>query len=98
MCVHGIEYKFYCASSAIKGHDGLGLECWESDKRMLFEIFRNDETLRYEVTLFEQELLEREGPRRRTASTVSAVTKRSTVLSDGISNPRHVFSVCQIVA
>ena len=61
MFVNGVEYRFYCASSVIKGHDGLGLECWRGDD-MIFEVFRNDETLRFEVTLFEQnvplELLE----------------------------------------
>ncbi|UMZ09481.1 hypothetical protein I9018_18255 [Pseudomonas sp. MPFS] len=56
MFVHGVEYKFYCASSVVEGHDGLGFECWEGDSRVLFEIFRNDETLRYEVTLFEQDI------------------------------------------
>jgi len=38
-----------------KGHDGLGIECWRGND-MVFEIFRNDETLRFEVTLFEQDV------------------------------------------
>lgn len=62
MVVHGIEYRFCRASSIVAGHDGLALECWEGDRRQMFEIFRNDETLRFEVSLFEQsvplELLE----------------------------------------
>ncbi|NNA97382.1 hypothetical protein [Pseudomonas gessardii] len=53
MVVHGIEYRFCRSSSIVKGHDGLALECWEGDKAQMFEIFRNDETLRFEVTLFE---------------------------------------------
>uniref|UniRef100_UPI003F58D3A1 hypothetical protein n=1 Tax=Pseudomonas helvetica TaxID=3136738 RepID=UPI003F58D3A1 len=60
--MNGVEYLFCCASSVIQGHDGLALECWRGNKGVVFEIFRNDETLRYEVTLFEQnvplELLE----------------------------------------
>lgn len=38
-----------------KGHDGLGIECWRGND-MVFEIFRNDETLRFEVTSFDQDL------------------------------------------
>lgn len=52
MVVHGVEYEFLTASSVTKGHDGLGIECWRGND-MVFEIFRNDETLRFEVTLFE---------------------------------------------
>lgn len=55
MVVHGVEYKFFTASHVIKGHDGLGLECWRGED-MVFEIFRNDEALRFEVTLFEQDV------------------------------------------
>ena len=55
MVVHGIEYTFFTASHVTKGHDGLGLECWRGSD-MVFEIFRNDETLRLEVTLFEQDV------------------------------------------
>jgi hypothetical protein len=53
--VHGVEYEFLTASSVTKGHDGLGIECWRGND-MVFEIFRNDETLRFEVTLFEQDV------------------------------------------
>lgn len=53
--VHGVEYKFFTASSVKKGHDGLGIECWRGND-MVFEIFRNDETLRFEVTLFAQDV------------------------------------------
>ena len=35
---------------------GLALECWRGNKGPLFEIFRNDETLRFEVTLFVQDV------------------------------------------
>ncbi|AZF38008.1 hypothetical protein C4J88_3229 [Pseudomonas sp. R4-39-08] len=28
------------------------MECWKGDNGPLFEIFRNDETLRFEVTFF----------------------------------------------
>ncbi len=52
MVVHGVEYRFCCASSVVEGHDGLALECWRGNNGLLFEIFRNDETLRFEVTLF----------------------------------------------
>ncbi|WP_106804581.1 hypothetical protein [Pseudomonas sp. S5D5] len=55
MVVHGVEYEFLTASSVTKGHDGLGIECWRGND-MVFEIFRNDETLRFEVTLFEQDV------------------------------------------
>lgn len=55
MVVRGVEYKFFTASSIVAGHDGLGLECWRGDV-IVFEIFRNDETLRFEVTLFEQDV------------------------------------------
>lgn len=62
MVVHGVEYRFCCASSVVEGHDGLAMECWSGNNGPLFEIFRNDETLRFEVTLFAQnvplELLE----------------------------------------
>jgi len=53
--VHGIEYSFCRASSVTLGHDGLGLECLRGDQ-IIFEIFRNDETLRFEVTLFERDV------------------------------------------
>lgn len=53
MVVHGIEYRFCRASSVVIGHDGLALECWEGNRGQMFEIFRNDETLRFEVILFE---------------------------------------------
>ena len=53
MVVHGIEYRFCRALSIVIGHDGLPLECWEGERAQMFEIFRNDETLRFEVTLFE---------------------------------------------
>ena len=56
MVVHGIEYQFCHASSVVEGHDGLALECWRGDRGPVFEIFRNDETLRFEVTLFEQDV------------------------------------------
>lgn len=55
MVVHGVEYELLTASSVTKGHDGLGIECWRGDD-MVFEIFRNDETLRFEVTMFEQDV------------------------------------------
>ena len=55
MVVHGVEYTFFTTSHVIEGHDGLGLECWRGND-MVFEIFRNDETLRLEVTLFEQDV------------------------------------------
>lgn len=55
MVVHGVEYTFFTASHVIMGHDGLGLECWRGND-MVFEVFRNDETLRFEVTLFEQDV------------------------------------------
>ena len=55
MVVHGVEYKFFTASHVTKGHHGLGIECWRGND-MVFEIFRNDETLRFEVTLFEQDV------------------------------------------
>lgn len=55
MVVHGIEYTFFTASHVTKGHDGLAIECWRGND-MVFEIFRNDETLRFEVTLFEQDV------------------------------------------
>lgn len=45
---------FLCLS-IVEGHDGLGLECWRGDA-IVFEIFRNDETLRFEVTMFEQDV------------------------------------------
>lgn len=56
MVVHGVEYRFCRASSVVEGHDGLALECWRGEKGPVFEIFRNDETLRFEVTLFEQDV------------------------------------------
>lgn len=55
MIVHGIEYAFCRASSVTEGHDGLGLECSRGDQ-IIFEIFRNDETLKFEVTLFERDV------------------------------------------
>ncbi len=55
MVVHGVGYTFFTASHVTKGHDGLGLECWRGND-MIFEIFRNDETLRFEVSLFEQDV------------------------------------------
>ena len=55
MFVHGVQYTFFTASHVTKGHDGLALECWRGCD-MVFEIFRNDETLRFEVTLFEQDV------------------------------------------
>ncbi|MNJ32887.1 hypothetical protein D3C77_275640 [compost metagenome] len=55
MIVHGIEYKFGRASSVTQGHDGLALECFRGNQ-IIFEIFRNDETLRFEVTLFERDV------------------------------------------
>jgi hypothetical protein len=45
-----------CASSVFEGHDCLALECWRGERVLVFEIFRNDETQRYEVTLFEQDV------------------------------------------
>jgi hypothetical protein len=54
--VHGVEYRFCRASSVAEGHDGLALECWRGDQGAIFEIFRNDETLRFEVTLFVQDV------------------------------------------
>lgn len=56
MVVHGVEYRFFRASSVVEGHDGLALECWRGDNGPVFEIFRNDETSRFEVTLFEQDV------------------------------------------
>ena len=56
MVVHGVEYRFCRASSVVEGRDGLALECWRGEKGPVFEIFRNDETLRFEVTLFEQDV------------------------------------------
>lgn len=55
MKIHGVEYQFIRASSITKGHDGLGLECWRGSEEV-FEIFRSDETLRFEVTLFEKDV------------------------------------------
>lgn len=55
MIVHGIKYSFCRASSVIPGHDGLALECSRGNQ-ILFEIFRNDETLRFKVTLFERDV------------------------------------------
>lgn len=55
MIVHGVEYRFGRASSVVEGHDGLGFECF-CGNRILFEIFRNDETLRFEVTLFARDV------------------------------------------
>lgn len=55
MVVHGVEYRFFTASHVTKAHDGLGIECWRGND-MVFEIFRNDKTLRFEVTLFEQDV------------------------------------------
>jgi len=55
MVVHGVEYKFFTASHLTKGHDGLAIECWRGND-LIFDIFRNDERLRFEVTLFEQDL------------------------------------------
>lgn len=55
MVVHGVEYEFLIASSVTKGHDGLGMECWRGNE-MVLEVFRNDETLRFEVTMFEQDV------------------------------------------
>lgn len=55
MIVHGVEYHFCTASCVTLGHDGLGLECTRGDQ-IIFEIFRNDETLRFEVTLFERDV------------------------------------------
>jgi hypothetical protein len=55
MVVHGVEYKFFTASHVTKGHDGLAIECWRGND-LIFDIFRNDERLRFEVTLFEQDL------------------------------------------
>jgi hypothetical protein len=59
--IYGVEYRFCRASSVVTGHDGLALECWRGDETV-FEVFRNDQTLRFEVTLYEQnvplELLE----------------------------------------
>ena len=61
MVVHGVEYTFFTASHVTKGHDGLAIECWRGNE-LVFDIFRNDHTLRFEVTFFEQnvplELLE----------------------------------------
>jgi hypothetical protein len=53
--VHGVEYTFFTASHVTKGHDGLAIECWRGND-LVFDIFRNDETLRFEVTLFEQDV------------------------------------------
>jgi hypothetical protein len=59
--LHGVEYIFFTASHVTKGHDGLAIECWRGNE-LVFDIFRNDHTLRLEVTFFEQnvplELLE----------------------------------------
>lgn len=55
MILHGIEYAFCRASSVTEGHDSLGLECSRGDE-IIFEIFRNDETLKLEVTLFERDV------------------------------------------
>lgn len=52
MVVHGVEYRFCCASSVVEGHDGLAMECFRGDSGPLFEIFRNDEMLRFQVTFF----------------------------------------------
>ena len=56
MVVHGVEYRFCRASSVVEGHDGLALECWRGSAGQVFEIFRNDESMRFEVTLFEQDV------------------------------------------
>lgn len=55
MVVHGVEYKFFTASHVTKRHDGLAIECWRGND-LVFDIFRNDERLRFEVTLFEQDV------------------------------------------
>ncbi len=55
MIVHGVEYSFCRASSVAEGYDGLGLECLRGNQ-IIFEIFRNDETLKFEVTLFERDV------------------------------------------
>ncbi|MBX8471522.1 hypothetical protein K5E37_20985 [Pseudomonas sp. RIT778] len=56
MVVHGIEYRFCRASSVVHGRDGLAWECWRGNAGPVFEIFRNDGSMRFEVTLFEQDV------------------------------------------
>lgn len=55
MVVRGVEYKFFTASHVTKEHDGLAIECWRGND-LVFDIFRNDQTLRFDVTLFEQDV------------------------------------------
>ncbi|GFM87772.1 hypothetical protein PSCICO_31710 [Pseudomonas cichorii] len=55
MIVFGVEYRFGRASGVVAGHDGLALECLRG-QNVVFEVFRNDETLRFEVTLFERDV------------------------------------------
>ncbi|WP_338523603.1 hypothetical protein NUH87_28400 [Pseudomonas batumici] len=61
MVIDGVEYRFEIASSVTPRHDGLAIECWKGND-MVFEVFRNDQKLKFEVTLFMQgvplELLE----------------------------------------
>jgi len=42
--------------SVVQGHDGLALECWRGSTGPVFEIFRNAESMRFGVTLFEQDV------------------------------------------
>lgn len=55
MLIDGMEYRFEIASSVTPGHDGLGIECWRGGD-MVFKVFRNDQTLKFEVTLFMQDV------------------------------------------
>jgi hypothetical protein len=52
MILYGVDYRFCRESNAIKELVGLALECWSGNHK-IFEILRNDETLHFEVVLFE---------------------------------------------
>jgi len=49
--IDGVEYRFEIVSSVTPGHDGLAIECWKGSE-MVFEVFRSDQALKFEVTLF----------------------------------------------
>lgn len=55
MKVDGVEYCFVTASHVAGGRDGLALECWRGDDNV-YEIFRNDASLRLEMTLLEEDV------------------------------------------
>lgn len=57
-----LNIDFAAPRASLKVTTVWHLECWKGDRAQVFEIFRSDETLLFEVTLFEQnvplELLE----------------------------------------